>query len=33
LQNICLWCTCVHVVILVTFLISLWRLYPKPLTR
>lgn len=29
-RYICLWCTSVHLVILVTFLTTLWRLYPKP---
>ena len=30
LRTICLWCTSVHVVILLTFLLTLWRLYPQP---
>jgi len=33
LRTICLWCTSVHVVILLTFLLTLWRLYPKPSVR
>ena len=32
LRTICLWCTSVHVVILLTFLLTLWRLYPQPST-
>lgn len=28
LRTICLWCTTVHLVIVATFLITLWRLYP-----
>ena len=30
LRTLCLWCTSVHVVILLTFLLTLWRLYPQP---
>jgi len=30
LRTICLWCTSVHITLLLTFLITLWRLYPKP---
>ena len=30
LRTICLWCTSVHVVILLTFVLTLWRLYPEP---
>lgn len=30
LHNICLWCSSVHIALLVTFLITLWRLYPQP---
>lgn len=30
LRTICLWCTSVHVVILLTLLITIWRLYPAP---
>lgn len=33
LRNICIWCTSVHLTILVTFLFTLWRLYPKPTVR
>jgi uncharacterized membrane protein len=33
LHNICLWCSTVHLVLLVTFLVTLWRLYPKPSVR
>lgn len=29
LRTICLWCTSVHVVILLTLLITVWRLYPQ----
>ncbi|MGC1193895.1 MAG: vitamin K epoxide reductase family protein [Candidatus Dormiibacterota bacterium] len=32
-HNICLWCSCVHLTLLLTFLITLWRLYPKPNAR
>ncbi|HUY10515.1 MAG TPA: vitamin K epoxide reductase family protein [Candidatus Dormibacteraeota bacterium] len=32
-HNICLWCSCVHLTLLLTFLITLWRLYPKPIAR
>lgn len=32
LRTICLWCTSVHVVLLLTFLVTLWRLYPKAST-
>jgi len=30
LRTLCLWCTSVHVVILLTLLITIWRLYPAP---
>ncbi|MGC1185177.1 MAG: vitamin K epoxide reductase family protein [Candidatus Dormiibacterota bacterium] len=30
LRTICLWCTSVHIALLLTFLVALWRLYPKP---
>lgn len=30
LHTICLWCTSVHVTILLTFLLTIWRLYPAP---
>jgi uncharacterized membrane protein len=30
LRTLCLWCTSVHVVILLTLLITIWRLYPTP---
>jgi uncharacterized membrane protein len=30
LRTICLWCTSVHVVILLTLLLTIWRLYPAP---
>lgn len=30
LRTICLWCTSVHVVILLTLLLTIWRLYPVP---
>jgi uncharacterized membrane protein len=30
LRTICLWCSSVHVVILLTLLLTIWRLYPRP---
>lgn len=33
LHTICLWCSTVHLVLLVTFLVTLWRLYPRPSVR
>jgi uncharacterized membrane protein len=32
-HNICIWCTSVHVMLLLTCLVALWRLYPKPSVR
>ena len=30
LRNICIWCTSVHLILLLTCLITVWRLYPQP---
>ncbi|MGC1406315.1 MAG: vitamin K epoxide reductase family protein [Candidatus Dormiibacterota bacterium] len=30
LRTICLWCTSIHVLILLTLLLTIWRLYPVP---